>query len=72
MPESNGLDIMDDICHFWKWIRSDLPDYLTKSAPGIDLSKAIAYGDSAGGYLAIQSGLRQPFGTIKQLLPHIR
>ena len=51
-------------------MRSDLPDYLTKSVPGIevDLSKVIAYGDSAGGYLAIQSGLRQPFGTIKAII----
>jgi acetyl esterase/lipase len=63
MPESNGLDIMEDLSDFWKWVRDgSLQRHLNSFKPGVeaDLSKVLAYGESAGGTLAIQSGFTQP------------
>ena len=62
LPESNGLDIMDDASDFWAWVRGGLQGHLTEVRPGIkaDLGRIIAYGESAGGTLTIQSGFVQP------------
>lgn len=63
MPESTGLDIYEDLSDFWKWVRDgSLQKHLDTFKPGVeaDLSKVIAYGESAGGSLAIQSGFTQP------------
>ena len=63
MPESTGLDIMEDLSDFWKWVRGgELQKHLDSFKPGVeaDLSKIIAYGESAGGTLAIRSGFTQP------------
>ncbi|KAF4632861.1 hypothetical protein G7Y89_g5253 [Cudoniella acicularis] len=70
LPESNGTDIMEDVSDFWTWIREDLQSYLTRVKPGIeaDLSKVIVHGGSAGGTLALQSGLTQPQGFIKAVI----
>ncbi|MCJ1388893.1 hypothetical protein MMC18_001744 [Xylographa bjoerkii] len=70
MPESTGSDIMEDISDFWTWVREGLPRHLAEARPGIeaDLGKVIAYGDSAGGTLAIQSGLIQPPGFVKAVI----
>lgn len=72
IPESTGLDILDDLSDFWAWTRSEsgLSSHLAQVATGVyaDLSRTIVYGESAGGYLAIQSGLIQPAGTIKAVI----
>ena len=71
MPESNGLDIMADVSDFWSWLGGGaLQTHLYSFKPGVeaDLSKVIVYGESAGGYLAIQSGLTQPAGAIKAVI----
>lgn len=62
LPESNGHDIMSDIRDAWNWIENDLSAYLKKIGSDItpDYEKILAYGESAGGYLAIQSGLMKP------------
>jgi acetyl esterase/lipase len=67
MPESTGSDILEDVSDFYNWVRDGLRGHLSKAAPGIeaDLDKVISYGESAGGYLAIQSGFSQPPGFIK-------
>jgi acetyl esterase/lipase len=70
LPESNGIDIMQDVADFWEWLPTKLPEYLQSSAPSIeaDLSKVIAYGDSAGGYLAIYSGFTQTGVSINAVI----
>ncbi|TAQ90289.1 hypothetical protein B7494_g1365 [Chlorociboria aeruginascens] len=67
MPEATGQDLLHDVSDFWTWLRQDLQAHL---APGIvaDHSKTIAYGESAGGYLAIHSGLTQPVGAVKAVI----
>lgn len=62
LPESNGLDILEDVSDYWKWMQQDLQQHLGKFKPGIeaDLFKVIVHGASAGGTLAIQSGFLQP------------
>jgi len=70
MPESTGLDIYEDLSDFWKWVRDgSLQKHLDSFKPGVeaDLSKVLAYGESAGGTLAIQSGFTQP-GFIKAVI----
>jgi acetyl esterase/lipase len=70
LPESNGIDIMQDVADFWEWLPTKLPEYLQSSAPSIeaDLSQVITYGDSAGGYLAIYSGLTQTAVSINAVI----
>lgn len=62
MPESTGLEILSDIRDFWTWVQNDLSRYLREIGSDItpDLEKVLAYGESAGGYLAIQSGITRP------------
>ncbi|KAF8848184.1 alpha/beta-hydrolase [Acephala macrosclerotiorum] len=62
LPDSNGLEMMSDISDLWKWVENELPSYLKQIGSEItpDLDKVIVYGESAGGYLAIQSGLMKP------------
>ncbi|RDW84505.1 hypothetical protein BP6252_02095 [Coleophoma cylindrospora] len=55
LPESNGLDIMEDIRDFWAWTQTSLPGAVAPLK--VDLNRIVAYGESAGGYLAIQTGL---------------
>lgn len=70
MPESTGLDILEDVSDFWAWLHTDLHIHLAQSKPGIqaDLARVAAYGESAGGYLAIQSGFSQPSGSIQAII----
>ena len=70
MPECSGLDVLEDISDFWKWLRKDLQQHLSKLKPGVeaDLSRLLVHGESAGGYLSIQSGLSQPVGFIKAVI----
>jgi len=68
LPESTGLDILDNLEHFWKWLRSDLQATVTSMAGSdvsVDQSQTLIIGHSAGGYLAAQSALTQPKGSIK-------
>ena len=62
MPESNGLEILSDVRDFWTWVQNDLPQYLKKIGSNVnpDYEKVLAYGESAGGYLAIQSAFTRP------------
>ncbi|KAK9374658.1 Alpha/Beta hydrolase protein [Lipomyces chichibuensis] len=62
LPESSGADIIEDVSDFWVWLRRDFPTFLSSSGSGVnvDLEKVLVVGESAGGYLAIQSALSQP------------
>ncbi|KAG0650486.1 Non-reducing polyketide synthase [Hyphodiscus hymeniophilus] len=62
MPESTGLEILSDIQDFWTWMQNDLTLYLKGIGSDVipDYEKVLAHGESAGGYLAIQSALTRP------------
>ena len=72
LPESTGLDILANLAHFWDWLRGDELQAMVRSIAGpevvINLSQTLVIGHSAGGYLAIQSGLSQPQGSIKAIV----
>ncbi|KAF5680610.1 hypothetical protein FHETE_384 [Fusarium heterosporum] len=61
LPEARGLDILDDMAAFWAWVYSGgLSRHLAKIGHQklrCDLSKTLLIGESAGGYLSLQSVL---------------
>ncbi|KAH8434974.1 alpha/beta hydrolase family protein [Aspergillus melleus] len=50
LPDSTGMDIMEDIDDLWTWVTSRLTDTLRDHSTGIepDLSRIITAGESAG------------------------
>ncbi|KAJ3342151.1 hypothetical protein HDU83_006220 [Entophlyctis luteolus] len=63
MPEATGLEIVEDMADFWTWVLDgSLQRTIDDQVAGIevDLAHILAYGDSAGGYLALQSGFLRP------------
>ncbi|KAK3082289.1 hypothetical protein LTS18_007845 [Coniosporium uncinatum] len=73
MPEASGLDILSDLADFWKWVRSGLQQELYrmsdvlgwKQEVNVDTNDTLVIGESAGGYLALQSALLHPNVGIK-------
>ncbi|KAH7121539.1 Alpha/Beta hydrolase protein [Dactylonectria macrodidyma] len=61
LPEVKGRDIMHDMANFWTWLQSDGPDCHLSSVGWsyveLNLSQILLVGESAGGYLALQSVL---------------
>ncbi|KAJ1555766.1 hypothetical protein HK405_013438 [Cladochytrium tenue] len=73
LPEARGADILDDVRDFWRWLAADdehdvdgggggsrgLRAHVAAAHPGVelDLRRVIATGESAGGHLALHSGL---------------
>ncbi|KAH8593127.1 Alpha/Beta hydrolase protein [Bisporella sp. PMI_857] len=57
LPEASGADILDDLAHFWDWVHKFLPSVLSERWPGhsLNLDRIAVAGESAGGYLALQS-----------------
>jgi len=70
IPESNGDDIISDLASFWAWLPTFLPDFLASTSPGLapDFSHLLLGGESAGGWMALQSALTLPEGYIKAML----
>jgi acetyl esterase/lipase len=70
LPESNGSDIIDDIIDFWSWIHTSLATRVAETWPHLtlDVDRAAAVGESAGGYLCLQSAFLLPAGTIKVVI----
>ncbi|KAF2000505.1 alpha/beta-hydrolase [Amniculicola lignicola CBS 123094] len=70
LPEHNGYDILSDLFTFWTWYTNSLPSYLSSIAPGLELDtdKLLVSGDSAGGFMALQSALSTPKGMIKAVI----
>lgn len=70
MPEAKGLDILDDVNSFFTWLlepgnlQACLPDDVTP-----DLDDILATGESAGGWLALQSGFDKP-DNVKAVIAH--
>ncbi|KAL2852044.1 Alpha/Beta hydrolase protein [Aspergillus pseudoustus] len=60
LPETNGLDIYEDIEDFWMWVHSgavETPLRERTSRTEIDLARILATGESAGGLLGINLAL---------------
>lgn len=59
LPEAAGVEeVLDDIDDLWKWIAQTLPSIVSmEHGIEVDLGRIFVTGDSAGGYLALQSGL---------------
>lgn len=58
MPEASGLDILDDVRDFYNWLAK--PDSLKTYLPegvSADVDNILATGESAGGWLALQSAM---------------
>lgn len=70
LPEANGREVLDDISDFWSWIKTSLPSEVAKMAKGVevDTTNTLVAGESAGGYLAIQSSLLHPSAGIKAVI----
>jgi acetyl esterase/lipase len=72
VPEHTGVDIKQDLDDFWIWFHSPaLPAFLASklgSPPNLDYTKLLVSGESAGGYMALMSGLTQPRDSIKAIL----
>ncbi|KAK3306751.1 Alpha/Beta hydrolase protein [Chaetomium strumarium] len=66
IPESRAVEILDDVGDFWTWLHAHLPAEIAARYPHLtpDLTRVVASGESAGGYLALQSAL-QFNGTAK-------
>ena len=71
MPEHGGADILEDLADFWTWFRDGgLAAYLSNQNLDVELDfdRVLASGDSAGGYMALMSGLLRPRGSVKAIL----
>ncbi|KAL5408527.1 hypothetical protein PMIN06_001958 [Paraphaeosphaeria minitans] len=71
VPESSGADILEDLADFWSWFNDNGVDkYLTSQNVNVDLDykHLLVSGDSAGGYMALQSGLTRPKDEINTIL----
>lgn len=71
VPEHSGADVLTDLADFWRWVHgSGLTSYLASQGVDVELDfeRILASGDSAGGYMALMSGLLQPKGSIKAVL----
>lgn len=72
LPEANGNDILADVADLWRWVHVDLQPYLNAVSkdptPEVDFNHILSVGDSSGGYLAVQSALTQPAGSIKAVV----
>ncbi|ETS77693.1 hypothetical protein PFICI_09755 [Pestalotiopsis fici W106-1] len=61
LPEANGIDVIEDLKAFWAWFRDGEPqrylDSLGRTPLSLDTNHLLLVGESAGGYLALQSVL---------------
>lgn len=51
MPESSGLDILEDVEDFWTWLFTGLPlqlQTITSGQSAADFTRILAFGESAG------------------------
>ncbi|ETN38407.1 uncharacterized protein HMPREF1541_06442 [Cyphellophora europaea CBS 101466] len=66
LPEVAVSDILADIDDCWCWLHTDFHNFLSsniQSTIKADLSRIFTIGDSAGGYLALQTALSHPEGV---------
>ncbi len=51
LPESSGLQIMEDLSDFWNWAQDDLQAFVSGRLDGgveVDMSKILVQGESSG------------------------
>lgn len=71
VPEARGVDILEDVKDFWTWVHNSFPSKVSSALPkdaSVDVNKIAACGESAGGYLALQSGFLFPEARIKLIM----
>ncbi|KAK2771989.1 carboxylesterase 3 [Colletotrichum kahawae] len=71
LPEAKGVDILQDLNNFWSWLGGGGVEHSLASVGlsniKLDLDRLLVVGESAGGYLALQSvlhGFASPGGMI--------
>ena len=66
-PEHTGDDILEDIASLGTWLTSSLSAYVKSKEPSVepDLSRVLVAGDSAGGWMSLQSVLSLPENTFR-------
>ncbi|WPH04172.1 Hypothetical protein R9X50_00706000 [Acrodontium crateriforme] len=71
LPEANGLEILEDVKDFFAWLfQTQSPLYsLLPEGVSVDLDHLLVDGESAGGWLAVQSALLHP-GQISAVIAH--
>ncbi|PVH94686.1 alpha/beta-hydrolase [Periconia macrospinosa] len=73
-PEARGFDILSDLSTFYTWLLHDrkLDSFLAANHPhqpiDIDYTRILVTGDSAGGYMALQSAFTLAKDTFKVVL----
>lgn len=74
LPESSGIDIISDLHNFYTWLHTNLASFLKNSylqqTPTPDLSNILITGESAGGYMAVQSVLLGESKGVKAVIAH--
>jgi hypothetical protein len=65
LPEATATEIITDVGDFWRWIRDEFLALAENWDTVPDLSRIACTGQSAGGYLAVQSALL--FGELSNL-----
>jgi acetyl esterase/lipase len=70
LPEATGSDALEDLNDFWTWVRNDLAFFLENSGTDVkaDIDRVAVFGESAGGWCAVQSAFLQPPGTMRAVL----
>ena len=73
IPEATGMDVLSDVSDLWTWVNGELQSLLSSrtaaaAPPQIDFAHILVVGDSSGGWLAMQSALTQPAGSIKAVI----
>ncbi|KAK9249786.1 Alpha/Beta hydrolase protein [Lipomyces tetrasporus] len=70
MPEANGAHILEDIKDFWAWVHKTLPIAISGLNPNLtlDLDRIATVGESASGYLAMQSGFLFPEAKVRVIM----
>jgi acetyl esterase/lipase len=63
-PEASGRDILADIADLLHWLLTHLPALAVKHGLTADLRRTLVVGDSAGGWLALQTALRYGSGVL--------
>ncbi|KAK8133289.1 hypothetical protein PG999_001462 [Apiospora kogelbergensis] len=60
LPEAIGSDILEDVRDFWLWVSHELPALSASWHARPDLDSLACCGESAGGWLSVQSALLFP------------
>ncbi|KAM7183573.1 Alpha/Beta hydrolase fold [Naviculisporaceae sp. PSN 640] len=76
LPESSSGEILDDIDDFWKWIHhagsGGFQEAVRSIRPNltVNLDRIALHGESAGGFLSLQSAFLFPHAKLKVVMAH--